>query len=288
MTMAEERDIELLDDYITNRMGEENRTAFEQKIKSDPDLQQEYALQKRMVQGLKDARISELKSMLNNVVIPSAGTGNTQAFKIVIATVATVVIGAVAYWYFHEDVPAQLPETKIQAEQPVATDATEMEMDQPQVQPETKTKEQALPRLQERNDADKNQTSAGTEHSKPSLAKRPAPLSAPAPSGNRTSDNQGDVALTPVAPSFSVETERNKGRYSFHYQFRDGKLFLFGPFEDDRYEVIELLRDEKKQVFLFFENQYYSLEHEGEQINPLIPVKDPALTRKLDEQRNSK
>src|SRR5690606_12674271 len=96
MTMANERDLELLDDYLANRMDEGNRAAFEQKLKADPDLQQEFTMQKTVIEGIKSARIAELKSMLNNVPVPPAG--NALASKIFMAAAVTLVVAAAAYW----------------------------------------------------------------------------------------------------------------------------------------------------------------------------------------------
>lgn len=294
--MADERTFELLDDYLTNRMGEGNRAAFEQQIKADPDLQHELALQKRLIQGIKDARISELKAMLNNVPVPPApGAGNTMAFKIGIAAVATLIVAAVAYWSLKEDHTTQVVEQQIQSEQIVPPD----EAVETPVQPEPKVEEQAVSPAQERRTADrqqdKNQTSAGTEHSRPSLAKKPSPLSAPAaknaaPADKEESDKAPDsqVDLAPVSPALTVETAKNNKRYTFHYQFRDGKLLLFGPFEKDRYEVVEFVRDEDRRSFLLYEDRYYSLDQTDDQVRPLVEVTDQALLQKLNEYRASK
>ena len=301
--MADERDFELLDDYLTNRLSDQDRSAFEQKLKADPDLQHEYALQKRLIQGIKDTRIAELKSMLNNVPVPSGGTGNALATKILLGTVATIIIGGAAWFFLRSDetIPAPVVKTEeaIPSEKPSETQAT----------PETKAEDQTIPSTkQEAVETDKNQTSAGTEHSKPSLAKKPDPLSAPA---EKKTDKEGPVldvftpendastgkdnteidrksALTPAASSLIVETDRDNRRYTFHYQFREGKLFLYGPFETNLYEIMEFFAGEKRTVFLYYKDHYYLLPEADDQIRPLTAISDPELLKKLKEYRNSK
>jgi hypothetical protein len=303
--MADERDLELLDDYLTNQMSDHDRSAFEQKLKADPDLQHEYALQKRLIQGIKDARVAELKSMLNNVAVPT-GAGNTLGTKALLGTLATIIIAGSAYWFLKQDqiaVPTSEPkteETVPSAEPPQSTNIPDLA---PQQQETSAKREQPA-------EQDKNQTSAGTEHSKPSLAKKPDPLAAPgekkseksegpvldvftpenevnAPEeGNTNIDNAAD--LTPAASSLIVETDRDNRRYNFHYQFKEGKLFLYGPFEKNLYEIMEFFADDKRTVFLFYKDHYYLLPEADQQIRPLSAITDAELLKKLKEYRNSK
>jgi hypothetical protein len=97
--MANERDLELLDDYLANRMSNNDRSAFEHKLNADPNLHQEYELQKHLIQGIKDARVAQLKSMLNQVPVPSHATGNAIASKVLIGAVVTIIIVAAGYWF---------------------------------------------------------------------------------------------------------------------------------------------------------------------------------------------
>lgn len=301
--MADERDLELLDDYLTNRMSEQDHSAFEQKLKADPDLQHEYALQKRLIQGIKDARIAELKSILNNVPVPPAGTGNTVATKILLGTVATIIIAGAAYLFLQKD-QANISAPQIETEEPIPSSNPP----ESQVIPEVKSEQKEPAQSQQRVETDKNQTSAGTEHSKPSLAKKPDPLSAPAGKKSETSEgpvldvftpeseentstdgntnNESQNNLTPVTSGLVVETDRNNRRYTFHYQFREGKLFLYGPFEKNLYEIMEFFADEKRTVFLYYNDRYYLLPEADEQIRRLSAISDPALLKKLKEYRN--
>ena len=308
--MADERDFELLDDYLTHRMREEDRAAFEQKLQADPDLHHEYALQKRMIKGIKEARAAELKAMLDKVPVPPGGTGNTVATRIILGTVVSLVIAAAGYWYFNqEDQNRPTPKTTVKEEQKQPESETpatsEAESD------DRTTRDQPAVPVQPRAESDKNQTSAGTEHSKPSLAKKPGPLQTPDEPGEEDSPdgpvldvfnpdpeetrntgiklNKGDETLAARGnSSIVVETDRENRRYSFHYQFREGKLFLFGPFEQNLYEIMEFFADDKRTVFLYYNDRYYLLEEASDEVRPLTPITDPALLKKLVEYRTSK
>jgi hypothetical protein len=306
--MADERDYELLDDYLTNRMSEADRPAFEQKLAADPDLQNEYALQKRLIKGINKARAAELKSMLNNVPVPAAH-GNVMASKMVLGTLLTLIIAGAAYWYFNDDKvvfrkPTDGTEKTVTKEEPL----------RPSLLPETNEEGQKeITTDKQRAEPDKNQTSAGTEHSKPSLAKKPDPVLAPAekkseePSSKepvleifdpgleenksepvKTEPTNGNQPVNKLEKSsIVVETDRENNRYSFHYQFKDGKVFLYGPFEKNLYEILEFFANDQRTVFLYYNDRYYLLEEADSKIRELNLITDPSLLKKLNEYRSS-
>lgn len=288
--MADERDFELLDDYLTNRMREQDRSAFEQKLKAEPDLQHEYVLQKRLIQGIKDARVTELKSMLNNVSVPANGPVNAIATKILLGTVVTLMIAAAAYWYFKRDQVREAQPAAQSAQQVVEAPKPETISPLPEIKQET---QEPVASQKQAVETDKNQTSAGTEHRKPSLARKPDPVAAPAIKNKEKSAEtvtpESEVnSQSGNASSLVVETEPNNIQYTFHYQFKDGKLFLYGPMKDNEFEIIEFRNGESPATVLSYKNQYYLLEDAGNQINPLTPITEEALIKRLKEHLKSK
>lgn len=302
--MTDERDFELLDDYLTNRLNDQDRSAFEQKLQSDPVLQNELTLQKRLVKGIRDARVAELKSMFNNIPVSATGPEKTLATKIAIGTALSFIIATAAYWYFNQD-ERQITQSDALPQEHNIDKGNVIE--NPQV--ETDTGISAVkPILQK----DKNQTSAGTEHSKPSEAKKPAPLSAPQGKINQSGSDvkepvldvfdpakeegqneatikkENQAGLPPKTSSLVVETDTENRRYTFHYQFKDGKVFLYGPFQKNLYEIMEFFSDDKRTVFLFYKDNFYKLEERNNGVRPLTTISDPALIKKLKEYRNTK
>ena len=273
--MADERDFELLDDYLTNRLSEQDRSAFEQRLQSDPDLQQEYALQKRVIQGIKDARVAQLKSMLNQVPVPSAA-GNAIASKVLFGTVVAIVIAAAALWFYRHE-PSGPKQPQRQSDQKSTTPDQE-----PANTGKLPEKESLPPITQDAQvqESDRNQTSAGTEHSKPSLAKRPDPVSGPA--GNTT--DRDEKAADAVASVVIIDT--NAG-YTYHYGFNNGKLTLYGPFEEGSYEIVTVETGAKSVVSLYHQEKYHVLDETAGEIRSLKPVTNSDLLGKLEKQRTS-
>lgn len=278
--MANERDFELLDDYLTNRLSEQDRSAFEQRLNADPDLQNEYALQKRMIQGIKDARVAQLKSMLNQVPVPSASGGNAIATKVILGTLVTLMIAAAAFWYYRDE-PIKVEQATAPSSQQAQPQTTPTE--QPAIsetKPETKTSQQSVVKDRQVQETDKNQTSAGTEHSKPSLARKPDPLSAPAaPNSASESTTGADEATVAVVINNSNTT------YTFHYKLGNDKLELYGPFEKGSYKITEVSEGGTITRALFYKDKYYSLDDTGNEIRPLSQVTDASLLTRLEEQR---
>lgn len=103
--MAVEKDFELLDDYLSNRLRGQDKTVFEQKLKGDLELKAEHQFQQKLVEGIRNARVSELKSMLNNTAVPTVG-GDTALFtKVAIGVVILGFIGAGSYIYLNQNEP---------------------------------------------------------------------------------------------------------------------------------------------------------------------------------------
>ncbi len=88
--------------------------------------------------------------------------------------------------------------------------------------------------------------------------------------------------------SIVVETDNNNKKYNFHYQFKNGKLYLYGTFEKNLYEIMEFFSGNKRTVFLYYKDSYYLLNEENETIKPLAPINDPSLLKKLKDYRGAR
>src|SRR5258706_4733435 len=90
---------ELIDDYLTNRLGEQERVSFEQRLGSDPALKADVDLQKHIVAGVKKTRAAELKAMLNNVPVGGGFSSGPMAGKIAAGVVAVGVAATSLYFF---------------------------------------------------------------------------------------------------------------------------------------------------------------------------------------------
>jgi hypothetical protein len=287
--MASERDFEMLDDYIGNRLSGAEKAAFEGRLNADPELQRELKLQQGIVDSLRKARAAELKAMLNNIP-PSAIPAETSSVARW-AGVALVVIVAVGLYFYLQ------PEKETQISAPVTgtvSPNTEGEIVEEEQKPENDespvvsqentdqsaaTKPESFPKKQQQ-----TTNTPSTEPKTPKMdvfdptgettdeAKAPENISLDQAEENDDSDIRAQI----------VSDHKN---YNFHYQFTNDKLILYGAFDKNLYEIMEFISEDKRTIFLYFNDRFYLLNTVGEKVKPLSPVSDPALIQKLKQHR---
>jgi hypothetical protein len=275
---------EIIDSYLTGRMNDAERAELEQKINADPNLKSEFALQKAVVEGIRKARAAQLKSMLAQVPITSAtiGSGTTTAslLKIASAVLITGAVGTGVYLFMSDgdEVNTVAPPTE-QITEPAATPPAEDPVNAiAQPEPERETPEQK----------------PSTRREKPADA---TPLAKPKldivdPSADTQTDvvveapksEQSDMTITESELEVEVGNTYSK-KYSFHYQFRNGKLLLYGPFDKSLYEILEIHHGDSQSTFLYYKDLYYMLDRQKKQVTPLTAIENQTLIEKLKEFR---
>ncbi|HRI78272.1 MAG TPA: hypothetical protein PLR06_01950 [Cyclobacteriaceae bacterium] len=270
---------ELIDDYLTNRLQEQDRKAFEQQLEGDSALREELELQKQIVEGVKQARTVELKAMLNNVPV---GGGSWSGGQIAAGIVSAGIIATSLYFYFNED-EAIVKNTEEIQQQIVQPENDQDKGGQPEAIPsdESNGKE-----VEETGDIStgKAEINAKKKVSKP--VQKPN-IQVEDPSEELTEENTENVSPGRTAISTSkmeVITETGDKKHNFHYQFVQGKLLLYGPFDKSLYEILEIHGD-GHAVFLFYRENYYMLDEKQTKITQLGAIQDTELLKKLKEYR---
>lgn len=296
--MASEKDLELLDQYVSNRLAPQDKTAFEKKLESDTPLKNEFTIQKKVVEKLREARVKELKTMFNNVPASALETGGSSVASQVVLWVAVVgALGGGLYLYLNNQDTVE-PETKSIAKQ------EEVIQEAPATtQPQQETPKQESPVV-----TDENKTSKNTDEEDKTAVpqdsngviteeepKKPAALDVfdPTQDAENSSSGVSKENKTPresaaTKSSIVVEIDSNNKKYNFHYQFKDSRLYLYGTFEKNLYEIMEFFSDNKRTVFLFYKDSYYLLNEESDKIKPLAPINDPTLLKKLKDYRGAR
>lgn len=303
--MALEKDLELLDNYVGNRMDAAERTAFEQKLQNDPALLRASNAQQKIVEGIRQARIAELKTMLNNVPVTASYGGETSVLtKTLAGLLIAGAVGTGIYFYLQHDAAgtqqAAVKETPASTEQPAPAPQPDASVEIPAAQSEPAVTPHADETVARPAPASKKTAPTRTQKQTPAAADsqqaRPArepKIQAFDPSeeaGNAKAEPQ-DVVVERAEPSSeaknSSEVVRNHKKYNFHYQFKEGRLILYGSFEKNLYEIMEFFSDNKRTMFLFYKDNYYLLNEQNEKVKPLVPINDTALLKKLRDSRGN-
>jgi hypothetical protein len=287
--MASERDFELLDDYIGNKLNSAEKKAFEDKLQGDTELQSEYKIQQNIVDTLRKARAAELKAMLKNIPTSSIPADYSSLVKWT-SMAGAALVGVALYFYLKPETPSPASpasDTTAVVEPQPSAPAVEVPVtpeveDQP-IQSLSQDKPKDTGKVVERKSA---------KGSIPTPAPKSPDLDVFDPSEESSATTKAPDEILPsmegtVSPKSDIlaEIKSDDKNFSFHYQFADGKLVLYGPFDKNIYEILEFISDSKRTIFLFYKNNYYLLNQATEKVKPLTPVNDPVLLQKLKEHR---
>jgi len=267
---------EKIDAYFGGTLSKKEMEDLESLIKEHPEFQKEFELQNDISEAFKQIRIEELKTQLNSIDV-SPGTFNTPWVKI-LSTVAIVSgIGIISYFFLKSS-----EETPPPPQQEVTVPA----QDQPKNTEPSKPIDTSTP--------DKEVAKEGkSTETKPA---NPVPVKPNVIEGfqdEETSDSisvpQNNAFENATFSNSSVEFEIKKDpNYDFHYKFLGERLFLYGDFRDDLYNILEIKGDSTSQLFFYYKDAYYFLDKKQTEITPLKAIKDQNLITQLDSLREKK
>jgi hypothetical protein len=276
----------LFEEYLKGSLSEQDKILLENKISTDPALKSEMEIQRDIVGVIRNARKSELKSMLASThvgwyhMVPAA-------WKAAASVVILTVTGLSAYFLIpgigdppsfsnaSEEVTSSVIEKKREALEPVnsspqITDtetASENSLSKPEAENKTEIQDIAVSEL---------------EIPQPVLDDTPGNL------GENELIKEEAANASPLNPSndiagkvVTVSTGKD-AKYDFHYSFSEGSLMLYGNFDGTPYEILEVNSTGGKKYFLYFNSDYFSLSQNTITISPLVKVTDQNLICELD------
>jgi hypothetical protein len=277
--MALEQDLELLDNYLANRLSEPERVEFEKKVEADPELKKEISFQHSLVEGIRNARAAELKTMFNTIPVPPYVSQGAITTKIIASLLVAGLVASGIYYLISHDEPSevnvieqpeQFSDNGIERSESVEDTATTIVT--PIITETTDTKENTVPKettVTQLKKADKSASS-------------PAPVDATL---KRERELVKVVSSTFVTSSTEVVTDNSLLNYTFHYAFKNKKLMLYGSFEQSQYQILEFITADEHVFFLNYKGNYYLLDDKNNTPTPLMPIKDPQLLKQLKEFR---
>jgi hypothetical protein len=277
---------ELIDDYLTNRLGEQERVTFEQRVGSDPALQADVELQKHILEGVKKARAAELKAMLNNVPVGGGFSSGLTAGKIAAGVVVAGLVATCIYLYVKpSETPAGGPSviSKNQTAPPASTEKATTLTPATPLQPATDQSLIVDPRKAKANPPKKKKSSKPVETPQ-SKIEVVDPSDELVDNSAKEADAGNGQKSSITTSHIAVETNTSSKKYNFHYQFNRGQLVLYGPFDKSLYEILEIHGDQHA-VFLFYKENYYLLDEKQKKIAELQSIRDSTVLKKLKEYR---
>lgn len=272
---------ELIDDYLTNKLSEQDRNSFESQMESDPALKADVELQKEIIHGLKAARVAELKSMLNKVQV-SSPTLYFSPLRIAAGLIGTAVLATGLYFYLDKNSkfdPNQISSSIVDSIRQTEQPQTEFQVDSAVTKiDDTTSPVDSKAGVTENKSVDKPVKNR-SEEIKPKID-----LLDPTEELTENENNQGKAVLNNATISVAkIEVSINSAERKFksHYQFAAGKLILYGAFDHELYEIIEVNAQNSRSLFLFYKSTYYLLDESKKEVTLLKEISDPVLIQKL-------
>lgn len=287
---------ELIDDYLAGRMSENQQAVFENQIQTDPILRQEVEFQREIVQGIRQHRISMLKGRLQQIEVPQGGwqaslsTGQLVGYGLL----GSAVLAGVFYLFSQSEIQTAGPAG------PVSPNVNQQVIVEPISSAQAFKEVDSTPTAaQAPTPSPQAEAISARPQAAPSVAK-PEPVSSPEEGDNKDIepgfDKKADLSdaekgrLKPAGRSVQ-KTEvvvKKSGRYTYHYQYAGGKLFLFGDFSTSIYELLEFNKQGARELFLYHKGQYFAITPSGEEVLALKPIESKEAIASLELMRLSK
>ena len=294
---------EQITSYLEGHMSPGQMQEFEKQLHTDPLLRSEFELQNDIIHSIKDFRKSQLKTKLDQVPV-NVGPSTLVGVKAAAALVISGVIGVGAYLYFTSPDEEIEPITEVVAPIESPEVQTETITEAPQELPvtETETKsvetETVFTEVEPSAPAEQLIMDKVEEVKEPLVANEEETIIADpvVNSPNLIDPNLGhtDVEESIEIPTatlaqegladnqvVAVETAKKDGDM-FHYQYYRGKLYLYGDFRDIPYEILELNSANGKRLFIYYDNAYYKIMDNQQDITPLEELNDQDVIKKLE------
>jgi hypothetical protein len=300
---------ENIESYIANKMSASDKAFFESELAKDPLLSNEISLQKDIAESLKAYRKAELKGRLNNIEV-SIGSSYT-GVKVAASVILASLISFGSYYYFskNDSVADKLEVNSIASNNTnsalknnntseVAVKSEAIEQTKIDATEPTKNK------ISKKDDVvivDKSKKKKTTSTSPAIKNEEPVTLPAVNPQDvkDKFEDNdkfqndneiqmpKGDVGTTTHLNNVKdLHVEVKNTKKQFHYQYYNDKLFLYGDFNSSPYEIFELNSKKDKELYLFYNNEFYGLKQGQTKVTALQLIKDSEKLNALNALRS--
>lgn len=272
---------ETIDSYLRGDLSGSDLEAFKSTVGSDPGLKQEIDFQQDIVNSLKQYRHQQLKSRFNSVEIPASGLNNSVFLKFAASIgIVAILIGSFVVWEQQQKHIAvdSIPKTSV-PETASANNTTVYSTKTASAKPQAKETSSAKNTVTTPAESNKKGTVSNDVFSEEIATEQYSPeainrdFNMPEINDHTSNSTIQDVKV-------NIIKEKSLG-----YRFFNNQLFLHGNFSNSPYELFELNSTPDKQLYLYFETNYYELLQGKTKITALNPITDSNTLIQLNQLR---
>ncbi len=284
---------EKIEAYLRDELSAGDKAAFEDSLKQDPLLHNEFLLQKDIIASLQSQRKAQLKQRLQQIDVSSLSNGNTGISGMVGLLMAGVVALGIAGWFTFGNTENKTIANESSAtvkSQPITVPATGSTSEQKEIpadiaQPTT-GKEESLVSVPTKSSV-KNNKEQNISSSIPAQIVVVPRLEHPIaksvdgePLRHEEAFAGNKLPMTSSSESQRLNvTDNTSSRMKLHYFYQDGQITLLGF--DQPYTLLEI--QSENIIYLFYEGSFYRLDSNYHKPTPIkdSKVTDPELIKSL-------
>lgn len=304
----------MIDAYLRNELTGSELSSFESQMESDPAFREAVRFEQHVQEGIGQYRKAELKARLNALDMSpgSIGVGqlgNGALLKTVGGFVAAGIIGAVGYFLYvsEEDVPtAPVDFTESVTLSPEQKDIPPLILPEPLTEEPVEPLKAVVAEAEVINHSNKNNTTTEVDDAPVHVNEMKAAEQqmeeefipqVDVPNLDEIASEEAfastDVKI-PVASSrdeinastLDVETI-NRRSDVIKYKYFDGKLYLYGDFKRQPYEILEIHGSTDRKLFVYYDSRYYRVTT-TDKVEELVQITDRKLIHELEILRSNK
>jgi hypothetical protein len=304
--MSETNYFRLIEEYFDGNISIEDKLMLKNQLGKDPLLQAEFKLQKHVNQGLSKVRQQQLKQRLSAIKVAPVSLYMTQSSAItwLASTVAAAtLLGSLLYWISGNNTPIipldlqQIDRLSIVINKnltpslpsPTARSIKELERSKLNIEEQTNERKEAI--------EEKINSKTTSVAAKESILISIKPQALLSFEDEKLFVNNTGVDMEKMKPidikisavkETSIEVLLPQQINKFHYQYYSNKLFLYGDFDEEPYEIIELKQKGHRKLFLSYKDSFYVIEADKIEITQMQSLNDKKLLNELEMLSNSK
>lgn len=282
-----------IESYLAGEMNPEEISAFESLIEVNPELRHELQFQTEVIKGIGEVRRAQLLARLDAIEV-SAGwwsvIQNSSIIQYVGSAIVVAGFGGAAYWFLNNE-PKQVSQDPSDGIIVSAPEYQSESWDFPEIERIEALAEETSEQQVEESALEESETKSVKEETKKTFNPVVAVPSAGDIEAEKDFVPQGaptpeDVDKSRVNKTLEVEVvDTNTSRIKYRYYA--GKLYLYGKFQEEPYQILEINSTAGRRIYLYHMNAFYTITPTDKPTG-LMEVTDQKLIQELSILRNSK
>lgn len=283
--------LQQIEAYLSGQMTPEELSKFESLLEVNPELQQQLNFQTDVINGVGQFRKNELKARLEALDPTPAWWTIAHLSPVGQFIGGSVVVGALGIGTFFIVNPSNSDQTAVEVIEINAPTPVDVQAEIPEISPLPLVGNQPTvenTKITEELTKDERQLSGSNEEAFVPVVSVPEAGDVEAAQEFQPNDlptpeeSESDNSSIPV----DVEIVSTKGS-KVKYEYYAGKLYLYGKFQEEPYQILEINSASGRKVYLYHMDVFYHIEPVDKPTS-LERVEDTDLIKELSILRKSK